>query len=291
MREPIGRHVPTKRSSQARVLQRPIRWAAFCCLIIGLAPAQADEPAALTDIPKQSGWIVTVGGFGDLEPTFEGARRHSLGFHPIIDYRALGSREWLNLPNDGFDFALIEAQDFRAGPVVNGRWQRDVSSLVRGFRHVGSIDLSAETGVFAEWWPAEFLRARIELREAVFGARGMIADLSADWVWRPAKQWTLSAGPRLSLADSAFMRSYYSVDTQQAISSGLPVYSAPAGVRSTGGGSMLKYKWSENVSTMAFVEYQRLATSAAESPLIDDRGSPNQLTFGLGLSYSFVVGW
>jgi outer membrane protein len=62
-------------------------------------------------------------------------------------------------------------------------------------------------------------------------------------------------------------------------------------VRSVGAGSMLKYKWSESVSSMAFVEYQRLAPSAAESPLIDDRGSPNQLTVGVGLSYSFRVGW
>jgi len=41
---------------------------------------------------------------------------------------------------------------------------------------------------------------------------------------------------------------------------------------------------------MAFLEYQRLGNAAAESPLIDDSGSPNQLTVGVGLSYSFVVG-
>jgi outer membrane scaffolding protein for murein synthesis (MipA/OmpV family) len=73
--------------------------------------------------------------------------------------------------------------------------------------------------------------------------------------------------------------------------SGLTAYSAPAGVRSVGAGSMLKYKWSESIATMAFVEYERLARSAAESPLIDDRGSPNQLTIGLGLTYSFRVKW
>src|SRR5262245_29668084 len=71
----------------------------------------------------------------------------------------VGSREWLSLPNDGFDFPLIITDSFRAGPVVNGRWERDVSSLERGFRHVGAINLSAEAGVFAEWWPAGFLRA------------------------------------------------------------------------------------------------------------------------------------
>jgi MipA family protein len=52
----------------------------------------------------------------------------------------------------------------------------------------------------------------------------------------------------------------------------------------------VKYKWSESLATMMFVEYQRLGNTAAESPLIDDRGSPNQLTAGLGMSISFVVG-
>ena len=117
-----------------------------------------------------------------------------------------------------------------------------------------------------------------------------MGDLSADGVWRVDPQLTLTAGPRLSLADPAFMDSYYSVDGRQSVTSGLPVYSASAGVRSAGAGSMVKYKWGENISTMAFVEYQRLAKPAAESPLIDERGSPNQLTVGLGLSYSFVLG-
>jgi outer membrane scaffolding protein for murein synthesis (MipA/OmpV family) len=276
----------TCRSPVLRALLYLVGWAGFG---IGHAHSQGlPEPVAA---PNESGWIVTVGAFGDLEPRFEGARRHSLGYHPIIDYRAIGAREWLSLPNDGFDFALIETANFRAGPVVNGRWERDVNSLVRGFRHVADINLSAEAGVFAEWWPADYLRNRVEVRDAVIGARGIVADLSADWVWQPDRQWTWTAGPRLSIADSAFMRSYYSVDDQQSITSGLPPYSAPPGVRSVGAGSMLKYKWSESVSSMAFVEYQRLAPSAAESPLIDDRGSPNQLTVGMGLSYSFRVGW
>ncbi len=117
-----------------------------------------------------------------------------------------------------------------------------------------------------------------------------MTDLSADAVWRPDWRWTVSAGPRLSLGDAAFMASYYSVNNQQSARSGLPIYDAPAGVRSMGAGSMVKYKWSESISTMAFVEYQYLAASAAESPVIERRGSPSQLTVGLGLSYSFVVG-
>jgi outer membrane scaffolding protein for murein synthesis (MipA/OmpV family) len=266
-------------------------FAGAVALACATASALALEAAPVEGSPAPSGGILTIGAFGDLEPRFEGARRHSFGLHGIIDYRSNGAREWLSLPNDGYDFALIETENFRAGPVVNGRWERDVSSLVRGFRRVGSINLSGEGGVFAEWWPLDSLRTRGEVRDAVIGARGLIADLSADLVWRPQERWTLTAGPRLSLADASFMRSYYSVDAQQSLASGLPVYTAPQGLRSTGAGSMVKYKWSETVSTMAFAEYQRFAGPAAESPLIETRGSPNQLTIGLGVSYNFAVGW
>ncbi len=117
--------------------------------------------------------------------------------------------------------------------------------LVRGFRHVGSINLSAEAGVFAERWPNIYARVSSYARQ-----------------------------------------SHYSVNSAQCVRSGLP----PAAIRSLGAGSLLKYKWSESITTMAFFEYQRLWTAAAESPLIDDRGSPNQVTVGLGISYSFVVG-
>jgi hypothetical protein len=36
-----------------------------------------------------------------------------------------------------------------------------------------------------------------------------------------------------------------------------------------------------------FIEYERLTGSAADSPLVTQRGSPNQLTYGVGATYSF----
>src|SRR5262249_31523220 len=130
-------------------------WLVAIVMLASTAPvAWAQQSVWVTETQSDAGWIITLGGYGDLEPKFEGARHHTFWFHPIIDVRAVGSREWLSLPNDGFDFPLILTDSFRAGPVVNGRWERDVSSLVRGFRHVSTIELSAEAGVFAEWWPA-----------------------------------------------------------------------------------------------------------------------------------------
>jgi len=81
--------------------------------------------------------------------------------------------------------------------------------------------------------------------------------------------------------------SYNSIDEEPSITSGLPTYSAPPGVRSYGAGSTVKYQWPDSLSDVC--EEQRLGNAAAESPLTDDRGSPNQRA-GVGRSPSFVVG-
>ena len=118
----------------------------------------------------------------------------------------------------------------------------------------------------------------------------MVADFSADAVWRPLPALTLTAGPRVSLADSDFMHAYYTVDAALAAARGWPAFDAKAGLRSFGAGSMIKYAWSNQWTTTAFVEYQRLAGSAGDSPLIDLRGTENQVSVGLGASYTFSLG-
>ena len=92
------------------------------------------------------------------------------------------------------------------------------------------------------------------------------------------------------------VNAYYGVSPQQSTASGLRPFDASAGLRAYGAGTFAKYKWSDQLSTMAYVEYERLSGEAQESPLLSTtpgvahHGSPDQLTFGLGLSYSFTVG-
>ena len=234
---------------------------------------------------------MTLGGFGLLEPKFEGAKRQELGWKPVFGLHSPGTREWLDLPNDGVDYEFVETDTFRAGAVGNFRFTRDTNSLVRGFKRLRNVDLSLEAGGFAEFWPATWLRTRVEVRAGVLGADGIVADGSADVVVHPAARWTATAGPRISFASQSFMNSYYSVSANQAAASGLRQYDAGAGLRSYGAGASLRYQWSDAWTTTAFVEYTRLAPNAAESPLIDERGSPDQVTVGIGAKYSFYVNW
>jgi MipA family protein len=259
----------------------------------GLSPAPvraADEAKTKDDGPL----LITLGSYGVYAPKFEGSKRHDIGPWPIISWRNANDKEWLELPLDGIDLALIETDNFRAGPVGFWRWQRDTNSLrPRGFSRIKNtqIDLSIEAGAFAEYWPVEWLRTRIEAREAFFGASGLVANISSDAVWKPTSAWTFAAGPRMSVADKEFMTSYYGVDGAQSASSGLPSYRVNSGIRSYGAGAFAKYKISPAWTTQGFFNYEHLTGGAGDSPVIGTRGSREQYMLGLGLSYTFRAPW
>src|SRR6266702_2398996 len=64
---------------------------------------------------------------------------------------------------------------------------------------------------------------------------------------------------------------------------------AGGGLYSYGAGAQAEYFFSPQWAAHTFVEYERLTGSAAGSPLVVQRGSPNQFTFGLGARYSFTM--
>ena len=100
-------------------------------------------------------------------------------------------------------------------------------------------------------------------------------------------QLTLSGGPRLTLASAAATSPYFSITPAQSVASGLPVYDAAGGVRSLGAGAQARYEWSPAWATHLFVEYERLAGDAANSPIVTAHGSRDQIQVGIGVTYSF----
>lgn len=257
------------------------------------AIAAAPSPASASDDVSVahyggSAWVVTVGGWAVVQPDYEGSDDYELGFRPTVNIRRADSREWLALPDDRAGFALYETQNFRIGPAFGLVWDRD-SSDNRDLRGLDDVDFTFEAGLFVEYWPVESLRTRLEVVQGIGGHEGLVANLSADGVWRPSERWLFTAGPRLTFVGDGYADAYFSISDRESMKSLLPAYDAEGGLHSAGFGASATWRWTPEIDLKLFAEYDRLLGDAADSPIVADRGSEDQLSFGIGASYRFEV--
>ncbi len=246
-------------------------------------------PFELPVVPPVSGtWTVMVGVGGAYNPDFEGAKRSMLSPVPIFSIRRAGSTEQFRGPRDGASIALIDFGDLRAGPVgkfVVSRKANRYSEL----NGLGDVKTAVELGGFVEYFPVDWFRTRVELRQGVTGHHGTVADFSADFIVPVVQRFTVSAGPRFTWESTSATSPYFGIDAVQAMTSGLPVFNAKGGAHSAGVGAQISYRVNPQWEVHSYVEYERLLGDAAKSPLVTVRGSPNQTTVGIGASYSFDV--
>jgi len=234
-------------------------------------------------------WTVTLGAEGRVLPTYEGSSNYRFLPVPLFDIRRAGTPRHFQSPRDGASIGIVEFDNFRLGPTLKVRLPRREGDDAK-LRGLGDVNFAVELGGFAEYWFTPWLRARGELRQGVSGHHGLTGDLAADVVMPVTPQLTLSGGPRLSFDSGKTMQTYFGVDPAQSVLSGLPVYNPSGGVRSYGAGVMARYEITPQWATHLVVEYERLIGPAADSPLVALRGSRDQVTTGLGVTYSFDVG-
>ncbi|MGO4705250.1 MipA/OmpV family protein [Microvirga sp. 2MCAF38] len=260
---------------------------AFSLAACVVSPVLAADIKAPTAAPSPSGWIVTLTGQGEVGPSYPGSNKFSGFGYPSIDYRRVGEPPRWIAPDDGIDFTILNVSGFRAGPVVRFESGRYLSSDRRLFG-LRKVNWSIEPGLFVEYWPANWLRARAEVRYGVNGFDGFVGDLALDLIGREGP-YTFSVGPRMSFGDSNFTEAYFSVTPFEASLNGLVTpFKANGGVTSAGVLASASYKWSEQWTTTVYAGYRRLVGDSADSPITRRIGSPDQFLVGASLSYSFV---
>jgi outer membrane scaffolding protein for murein synthesis (MipA/OmpV family) len=246
-------------------------------------------PFALPLLPSLSGdWTVMLGVGGQMEPDFEGAKRYTLNPVPIFSIHRAGSPDRFRSPFDSSGLTLFDFDGFHAGPVGKFVAARTASSYTE-LNGLGDVKAAFQLGGFVEYFPADWLRARAEIRQGIGGETGLTADLSSDVIVPLSQQWTISGGPRFTLETTAAAAPYFSITPVQAMASGLPTFNAKGGPHSAGAGTQVRYQFNPQWEAHSYVEYSHLLGDAASSPLVKLRGSPNQATVGIGVSYSFDV--
>jgi outer membrane protein len=232
-----------------------------------------------------NGWYLSVGAAGFSAPKFEGSSHNKLQWVPLVSI-GKGPGPRFSSRSDNPSFALIDNGMFRAGIVGKFVPSRDAGDD-RELKGLKKVRWGVEAGGFAEVYPTDWLRARVEVRQGFGAHSGIVADAAIDAFTDIAPDLRLSGGPRMTLASMDYFNTYYGVNARESAASGLGIYKPGGGVKSVGAGGALTWKATQNWSTSTFVEYSRLTGAAADSSLVRERGSRNQLLVGISATYKF----
>ena len=83
------------------------------------------------------------------------------------------------------------------------------------------------------------------------------------------------------------MESYFGVSSAQSEKSGLSPFDAGGGFKNVGITLGLDYVFTDSIGIGGRAQYKRLVGDAADSPIVDDKGSADQFFSGLFLTYRF----
>ncbi|CDZ44728.1 MipA/OmpV family protein [Neorhizobium galegae] len=261
----------------------PLRAALFISLFSIVSPGSAAAQEGFWS----GDWYLTLGGAGFVAPKFEGDNGRSLQFSPIISLGRQNSKQArFSSRNDSISFALIDQGSIRAGVAAKLIMPRDgdTSDDLKGLKEV---KLGGELGGFVDIYPTDWIRARAEIRQGIRSHDGVVADVSVDAFTDLQPDLRLSGGPRATWASNGYNDAYYKVTPSESAASGLSAYDPGSGLHSVGVGAALTWKATEQLELTSFAEYKRLTGDVADSSLVRERGSKNQLMFGVSASYKF----
>ena len=218
-------------------------------------------------------------------PSYPGS--DSVNIRPLFEFgRARGDDFFeFEAPDESFGFPVLSAGRLAIGPAVNLQGSRTAEDVGADLPKVG---FTVEAGAFAQFTVSDRVRLRGELRRGLGGHDGWIGSVGADFVTRRGDDWQLSAGPRLTFADDAYNDAYFSVAPEDSAASGLPAYSAGGGLQSAGVTVGYLRQFTRRWGIYSYAKYDRLVGDAADSPIVRQHGSRNQLSGGVALTYTFV---
>lgn len=258
------------------------------------ATSMTDTLQAAIDMLPQDITNIRLGLGPSIAPYYEGDNRYEISVIPAVSLRW---RDLVEVNNNEVRLVafnkLFNAErgnvgggNLRFGPTVSvdfGR-EQDRSPDLRG---LGDVDTSLEVGAFVAYTQGPMrLRARAR-HDIIDGHGGGTLRFDAAYTILQAAPVALGVNVTSTWATGNYMRSYFGVTPAQSAASGLAVYDPGSGFKDVGAEVNANYIFASQWAVVANVGYKRLIGGAADSPLVRQRGSANQLAFQTFLVYSF----
>lgn len=245
--------------------------------------------AAAQSQDEDETWSVSLGAGGVYKPDYEGSDDYEVDGLPML---GISYRDIVVLRGPSLMFDVIElsgtglADNLSFGPLLKfepGREADDNPIL----RHLGDIDEGALAGLFVNY---ELGPVDLELtvaQDATSRHEGLIAEIEAGYGFMMGKRVRAQLQISSTWANDDYTQAYFGITRDQARASGLREFTAEAGVKDVGASATLHYLLSEHWRLTGRLAYRRLLGDAADSPLVEDEGTPNQASAAVFVSYQF----
>lgn len=272
------------RTTRAAATRAAITLAAAALMLPFAAAAQQQgQPSAKKD------WDIRIGAGALYQPEYEGSDNYEVSPIPLlmINYRDMVFLRGTTLGANAFTWQGPRPSDkLQVGPLVRYQFGRDADDS-DDLRGMDDIDAAVELGGFITYSIGPWSTG-LTLFQDVSGAHeGFTAKLSAGHRHTFSPKLRLRSEIYSTWADESYTETYFGVTAAQSARSGLRRYQPEGGVKDIGLALDLDYSLTEHWTVTGRLGYKRLLGDAADSPLVEDRGSANQLSGGLSLSYRF----
>lgn len=229
-------------------------------------------------------WQFSVGAGVMYSPDYEGSDDYDVGFMPNVE---VVWNDQISLSIDGLLIDAVQTENLTLGfglGIAEGRDESDNVAL----KGLGDIDSSVSGILYGsyEWNYLEF-GATFD-QDLGSGHEGATLELEANLMVPVIDdKLMIMIGPDATWASEDYMQSFFGISSTQASNSAYSKYDVGAGFKNVGLHVMAEYRFTDTVSLNAITQYSKIIGDAADSPIVKDQGSDNQLFGGVLLSYSF----
>lgn len=270
------------------------------CLSLGQTQARAQDAGHMTNSVASSIGDLTdvlfpgvtnlrVGLGSTISPDYEGSDDYHLKTTPLVSLRY---RNVITVHNNKVSVNVLDIdrqvgnERFKAGPelrIDSGRDESDSPDLAG----LGDTGTSVEVGVYGS-----YTRGRTRTRVRIFhdvanGHSGTRVVGDVRLVMLERAKFAVIGSISGTWADNIYMDTFFAVNRAQSQASGLPVFSAGAGIKDADIRIVGNYKISQRWSLVVSTDYKRLLGDAADSPIVSQRGSANQAAGAAFITYDF----
>src|SRR3981081_2784538 len=164
-----------RRRPGGSLMGRGVRVVGCLGLLVAMPATMALAADLVPEAASAPKWTVELGMEVRSLPHYQGSEVSAFHQVPFLDVRRAGTPPRFHAPRDGFGYAILDTDTFKAGPVAQvelGRRVRHNPQLAG----LGNVGTPAEVGGFFDYWPTPWVRVRVEVRQGFGGHHGIVSD-------------------------------------------------------------------------------------------------------------------